>query len=74
MRHFLSQKVMNRSFSIKLRAHSGETSDFALNLTISLPNTYPKSIPELDLSFDAGVRSSIRREAEEIVSRKPRSL
>ena len=74
MCHLPPQKVMNRSFSIKLRAHSGQTSDAALNLTISLPNTYPKSTPKLDLSFDAAVRSSVRREAEELVSRKPGSL
>ena len=74
MCYFLLQKVIDRSFSIKLRAHSGEASDVALNLTVSLPNTYPKSIPRLDLSFDAGVRSGIRREAEELISRKPRSL
>ena len=74
MCYFLSQKVINRSFSIKLRAHSDEMSDVALNLTVSLPNTYPKSTPRLDLSFDAGVRSGIRRKAEEVVVRKPQSL
>ena len=65
---------MNRSFSIKLKALIGEDIDIALTLAVSLPNTYPKSAPKLNLDFGAGVRSKSRREAEAVISRKPESL
>ena len=41
---------------------------------VSLPNTYPKSLPSLDLSFGPGVPSKAKMEAQEIVQRKPRTL
>ena len=61
--------VTNRSFGIKLRSSIGENSDIALELSVFLPNTYPKSIPGLNMQFGTGVSQRTKREAEDVVCR-----
>lgn len=66
------QKITNRAFDISLR--NGEDPDVALVLSISFPNTYPKSLPQLSLCFGPGVPAKVQLASKDLVTQKPRTL
>ena len=66
------QSISDRGFQIHLR--NGEDSDITILLSVVLPNTYPKTLPSLDLVFGSAVPSSVQLQARELVRKKPKSL
>ena len=71
----LLQKSLDKKFSIKLRAANAHGDDSAgLTLRISLPSTYPKSLPHLILDFGPDIRHASRSQAELMLVSKPKSL
>lgn len=68
------KKAADRAFQINLRSQIGEEQQIALTLAISLPPTYPKSLPRLNLRFGDSVRPKEQKQAQEVISSKPKSL
>ena len=68
------KKAADRAFKINIRSQSGEEQEIALTLAVSFPPTYPKSLPRLNLRFAESVRPVERKQAQEIISSKPKSL
>lgn len=68
------KKAMDSSFKINLRALLGGEEKVALTLSVSLPPTYPKSLPRLQLQFDEDLRPEAREQAKDVVNTKPRTL
>ena len=48
--------------------------DFSLTLAVSLPATYPKTLPRLVLSFSENIDQRTRIEAQNVVRTKPKTL
>ena len=68
-------KTLDRAFRIALKTNSGtEAKTASITLFVSLPPTYPKSLPNLGLDFDESVRAKVRAAAEDIIRLKPKSL
>ena len=67
------QKAVDRRFKIKLRSANGDDSS-GLVLAVSLPSTYPKSLPRLTLNYGSGTRPVSKLQAEETIRTKPKSL
>ena len=51
-----------------------EVEDASLILSVSLPATYPKTLPKLSLSFSEIINQKIQSEAQHILRTKPRML
>lgn len=68
------KKAADRAFHINLRNQTGEEQKIALTLAVSLPPTYPKSLPRLNLHFGDSIRDKERKQIQEIISSKPKSL
>ena len=68
-----SQKIADRSFKIQIHPNA-EDADIALTLAVSLPQTYPKTLPQLSLSFGPGLSSKAKLDAQEFLRRKPKEL
>ncbi|KAL9100170.1 MAG: hypothetical protein Q9163_004420 [Psora crenata] len=68
------KKATDRAFRIGLKTHLGDEEKAAIFLSVSLPPTYPKSLPRLSLQFDEDVSVEVRVAAEEVVRQKPKSL
>lgn len=66
------QKIINRAFQISLR--NGKDADISFLLLVSLPNTYPKTLPSLKLKFGPAVSPKVQLEAHHLVDQKPRTL
>ena len=67
-------KAVDRAFKIHLRAPLGEEQNVTVALNVSLPATYPKSLPRLDLAFGEEIHSKTKAQAEEVVRCKPKTL
>ena len=68
------KKAADRAFQINLRTQSGEEQNIALILVVSLPPTYPKSLPRLNLRFGDSLRQKEQKQAQEVIKTKPKSL
>lgn len=68
------KKAADRAFQINLRTQTGEEQKIALTLAVSLPPTYPKSLPRLSLRFGDSIRDKEQKQARDIISSKPKSL
>ena len=68
------KRAADRAFQINLRTQSGEEQKIALTLIVSLPPTYPKSLPRLNLRFGDSIRQKEQKEAQEVIKTKPKSL
>lgn len=70
------KKAADRAFLINLRNHSqtDEEQRIALTLSVSLPPTYPKSLPRLSLHFGDSFRQKEKKQAQQVISSKPKSL
>ena len=68
------KKAADRAFQINLRAMISEEKNIALTLIVSLPPTYPKSLPRLTLHFGDSVRQTEQKQAQEVLNTKPKSL
>jgi len=66
-------KTLDRTCKIKLRAPNSDEHE-GLTINISLPPTYPKTLPRLTLTFDPKVRQKARTQAEEVLKSKPKTL
>ena len=69
----MSQRIADRSFKIQIRSNAGD-SDIALVLAVSFPQTYPKTLPRLSLSFGPGLNSKSKLDAQELLRQKPKEL
>ena len=67
-------KASDPAFSITLRTDLDGEERVAITLSASLPPTYPKSLPELSLSFDDAVRERTRAAAQHVIREKTNSL
>ena len=67
-------KALDRAFRVRLRTNLGENDKNAITLSISLPPTYPKSLPKLGLHFGDDVREKTRITAENMIRQKPKTL
>ena len=68
------KKAADRAFQINLRTQVGEEQRIALTLLVSLPPTYPKSLPHLNLRFGDSLRQKEQKQAQKIINTKPKSL
>ena len=68
------KKAVDRAFQIHLRAQVGGEQKIALTLVVSLPPTYPKSLPRLKLRFSESIRQKEQKQAQDILNTKPKSL
>jgi len=68
----LLQRITNRAFDISIR--NDEDLDVALVLGVSLPNTYPKTLPHLSLCFGPSVPAKVQLATRDLVTQKPRTL
>ena len=68
------KKAADRAFQINLRTLLGEEQKIALTLVVSLPTTYPKSLPRLNLRFGDSLRQREQKQAQEVIKTKPKSL
>ena len=68
------KKAADRAFQINLRTQSGDEQKVALTLMVSLPPTYPKSLPRLNLRFGDSLRHREQKQAQELIKTKPTSL
>lgn len=68
------KKAADRAFQINLRTQNGEEQKLALTLAVSLPPTYPKTLPRLNLRFGDSIRDKEQRQARDVISSKPKSL
>ena len=68
------KKAADRAFQINLRTQTGEDQQIALTLAVSLPPTYPKSLPRLSLRFGDSIRDKEQKQARDIITSKPKSL
>ena len=68
------KKAADRAFQINLHKQVVEERKFALTLAVSFPPTYPKSLPRLNLRFGDSARQKEQKQAQELISNKPKSL
>lgn len=59
---------------IKIRARSSTNDDVSLLLSVSLPATYPKSLPHLNLTFGDGVFPEVREKALHVINSRSKAL
>ncbi|MCJ1313807.1 hypothetical protein MMC25_007487 [Agyrium rufum] len=67
-------KTPDRRFQLTLKPHSGTTDDLHVLLTVTMPITYPKTVPLCEMVFGDAVRARARDLVNEIVRTKPKSL
>lgn len=68
------KKAADRAFQINLRSQAGEEQNIAVTLSVSLPATYPKSLPRLNLRFGDSIRQKEQKQAQNVITSKPKSL
>lgn len=68
------KKAADRAFQINLRNQTDEEQQIVLTISVSLPPTYPKSLPRLALRFGDSVRQQEQKQAQEVIRTKPKSL
>ena len=70
------KKAVDRAFQIHLRTQVqvGGEQKIALTLVVSLPPTYPKSLPRLNLRFGDYLRQKEQKQAQDVINTKPKSL
>ena len=66
-------KSLDRTFKIKLRPASDDDGR-GLTLSVSFPPAYPKSLPRLSLDFGSEIHKKAKKEAQDILKTKPKSL
>ena len=69
-----NQKSSDRAFKITLKPSTGEDDELRFVLRVSLPATYPKTVPKLEISFSEEVRGAVRAEAEQVLRSRPKAL
>ncbi|KAL8866670.1 MAG: hypothetical protein Q9174_006161 [Haloplaca sp. 1 TL-2023] len=67
-------KSSDRAFKITLKPSSGDHDELRFVLRVSLPATYPKTVPKLAISFSEEVRAAVQAEAAEVLSSRPKAL
>ncbi|KAL9638006.1 MAG: hypothetical protein Q9164_001850 [Protoblastenia rupestris] len=67
-------KTADRAFWVGLKFNLGGEERIAISLHVSLPSTYPKSLPKLNLEFDEDIRPKTRAIAEDVIQHKPKTL
>ena len=68
-------KTADRAFHLSFRATSDPNDrDAVLKLGVSLPSTYPRTFPRLDLSFGDGISDRIKRQCQDVISKRPKEL
>ncbi|KAL9100903.1 MAG: hypothetical protein Q9187_009307, partial [Circinaria calcarea] len=67
-------KTADRAFRLKLRAPSDELGNLSIELAVTLPTTYPKTLPRCDIKYNEGVRQKTRAEVERVLKSKPKTL
>lgn len=68
------KKSSDRAYRITLKTHFDNLENIAMTLYVSLPPTYPKTLPKLRLTFHDDIRRATRLEAENVIQEKPKSL
>ena len=68
------KKAADRAFHINLRNQTGKEQQIVLTLAVSFPPTYPKSLPRLKLRFGDSIRQKEQKQAQEVISSRPKSL
>ena len=66
-------KSLDRAFKIKIRP-AVDDDERSLILSVSFPPTYPKSLPRLSLDFGPDISQNSKKEAQDILNTKPKSL
>ena len=61
-----------RTFQLRLKAFSDE--NYAVKLRVTLPISYPKTIPGLSVTDYGGIRETTRTQVDEVVKNKPKAL
>ncbi|MCJ1476874.1 hypothetical protein MMC13_005543 [Lambiella insularis] len=67
-------RTADRAFHLKVRPHSEKDGDTFATLRVSLPATYPKSPPRLQVVYSDQVLGKTRKEIDELLRAKPKSL
>lgn len=57
-----------------MKPYSDESNELSLALSVSLPATYPNSLPTCHIAYGPGVRESIRARIDDLVNSKPKEL
>ncbi len=57
-----------------MRNNFSDEKHLCLILSVSFPSTYPKSVPNLTLSYSEGILSHTREAAEQVIKSKPAQL
>ena len=70
----LHQKTADRGFRLMLKAPSDQVGNVSVELGVSLPTTYPKSLPRCHVKYDEGVRQKTKAEIEGVIKSKPKTL
>ena len=71
---FLTQKAPDRAFKIRIKPRLDESADKLLTLSVSLPATYPKTLPKLVLDFSENMNVKTQIEAQDVLRTKTKSL
>ena len=61
-----------RTFQLRLKAFSDDS--YAINLRVTLPISYPKTIPGLSVTDYGGIRERSRGRVDDILKNKPKAL
>ncbi|KAG8532078.1 uncharacterized protein KY384_003715 [Bacidia gigantensis] len=68
------KKYSDPSFRISLRPSLNDRENFAITLIVSLPSTYPKTLPRLSLKYEDNVNQPTRNAAEKVLKDIPKTL
>ena len=68
------KKTVDRAFRLGFRSTLDDKNTEALTLAVSLPSTYPKTLPRLSLSFNIGLSTQTRQAAEQVLRDNPKNL
>ncbi|MCJ1421819.1 hypothetical protein MMC32_008186 [Xylographa parallela] len=64
----------DRAFGLKIRSHTENDDDSYALVTMSLPATYPKTLPRCNVTYGTAVPEKARNEIDEIIRYKPKTL
>ena len=68
------QKTADRAFKLKLKPLSNEVEDVSVTLSVSLPTTYPKTLPDCSVAYDTGVHGKTKVLVDTVIKSKPKAL
>ncbi|MCJ1393822.1 hypothetical protein MMC18_006698 [Xylographa bjoerkii] len=67
-------KTGDRAFQLKIRSHTESDDDAYAIVNISLPATYPKTLPRCNVAYGTAVPGKARNEIDEMIRTKPKTL